>query len=172
MGQRFVACDREQSFMLPPDVREWLPEGHLAWFVIDAVGEMNLDAFYVVYRHDGRSRPAYDPAMMGWIQLVVATPDVEELRCRGEALRWFVPWLPGRVARDVRRRGAGNTGSGSGRRSLEVRQVRTLRWRRGCCRTLGFRGFGRAGGCRLSLSRPSAGAYSRSASGRSDPWSL
>jgi transposase len=64
MGQRFVACDREQSFLMPPDVREWLPEGHLAWFVIDAVGEMELDAFYGAYRHDGRSRPAYDPAMM------------------------------------------------------------------------------------------------------------
>src|SRR3954467_1182702 len=64
MGQRFVACDREQSFRMPPDVREWLPENHLAWFVIDAVGEMNLDAFYAAYRVDGRARPAYDPAMM------------------------------------------------------------------------------------------------------------
>jgi transposase len=64
MGQRFVACDREQSFLMPPDVREWLPESHLAWFVIDAVGEMNLDVFYAAYRLDGRARPAYDPAMM------------------------------------------------------------------------------------------------------------
>src|SRR3954467_11910265 len=64
MGQRFVACDREQSFLMPPDVREWLPGGHLAWFVLDAVGEMNLDGFYAAYRWDGRSRPAYDPAMM------------------------------------------------------------------------------------------------------------
>jgi transposase len=64
MGQRFVACDREQSFLMPPDVREWLPSRHLAWFVIDAVGEMDLDAFYVAYRVDGRSRPPYDPAMM------------------------------------------------------------------------------------------------------------
>jgi hypothetical protein len=30
---------------MPPDVREWLPEDHLAWFVIDAVGEMELEAF-------------------------------------------------------------------------------------------------------------------------------
>jgi hypothetical protein len=45
MGQRFVACDREQSFLMPPDVREWLPPGHLAWFVIVAVAEMDLDAF-------------------------------------------------------------------------------------------------------------------------------
>jgi transposase len=64
MGQRFVACDRDQSFLMPPDVREWLPENHLAWFVIDAVGAMNLDAFYAAYRSDGRARPAYDPAMM------------------------------------------------------------------------------------------------------------
>jgi transposase len=64
MAQRFVACDREQSFLMPPDVREWLPPRHLAWFVIDAVGGMNLDAFYAAYRADGRSRPPYDPAMM------------------------------------------------------------------------------------------------------------
>lgn len=64
MGQRFVACDREQSFLMPPDVREWLPANHLAWFVIDAVGEMDLAAFYAAYRGDGRSRPPYDPAMM------------------------------------------------------------------------------------------------------------
>jgi transposase len=64
MGQRFVVCDREQSFLMPPDIREWLPPRHLAWFVIDAVGEMNLEAFYAAYRVDGRSRPPYDPAMM------------------------------------------------------------------------------------------------------------
>src|ERR687886_1672016 len=64
MGQRFIACDREQSFLMPPDVREWLPERHRAWFVIDAVGEMELESFYAAYRIDGRSRPPYDPAMM------------------------------------------------------------------------------------------------------------
>ena len=50
--------------MIRPDVCEWLPARHLAWFVIDAVAEMDLDAFYAAYRVDGRSRPAYDPAMM------------------------------------------------------------------------------------------------------------
>ena len=57
MGQRFVACDREQSFLMPPDVREWLPEGHLAWFVLDAVGEMDLEAFYARLSL-GRAQPA------------------------------------------------------------------------------------------------------------------
>jgi transposase len=64
MGQNFIACDREQVFLMPPDVREWLPESHLAWFVIDAVAEMDLAAFYTSYRADGHGRPAYEPAMM------------------------------------------------------------------------------------------------------------
>jgi hypothetical protein len=46
MGQSFIICDREQSFLMPPDVCEWLPEGHLAWFVLDAVEVMDLDVFY------------------------------------------------------------------------------------------------------------------------------
>ena len=49
---------------MPPDVREWSPSRHLAWFVIDAVADMDLEAFYAAYRVDGRSRPPYDPAMM------------------------------------------------------------------------------------------------------------
>ncbi len=49
---------------MAPDVRDWLPEGHLAWFVIDAVAEMELSAFYGAYRVDGHGRAAYDPAMM------------------------------------------------------------------------------------------------------------
>jgi transposase len=64
MAQNFIACDREQELLLPPSLREWLPEGHLAWFVIDAVGQLDLAAFYADYRADGRGRAAHDPAMM------------------------------------------------------------------------------------------------------------
>src|SRR5918998_2764278 len=64
MAQRFIACDREQSFLMPPDVREWLPEDHFAWFVLAAVEAMDLEPFYAAYRSDGRARPAYEPAMM------------------------------------------------------------------------------------------------------------
>ena len=49
---------------MPPDVRDWLPEGHLAWFVLDAVAGMDLGEFYGAYRADGVGRRAYDPAMM------------------------------------------------------------------------------------------------------------
>src|SRR5215218_5033508 len=64
MGQNFVCGDRDQAFLLPPDVRDWVPAGHLAWFVVDAVGELDLAAFYARYRQDGWGRPAFDPAVM------------------------------------------------------------------------------------------------------------
>ena len=64
MAQNFIAADREQAFLLPPDVRDWLEPGHLAWFVIDAVGELDLAAFYARYRQDGWGRPPYDPRVM------------------------------------------------------------------------------------------------------------
>ena len=49
---------------MPPDVREWLPEGHLAWFVIDAVERDGSRGVLWRLSRDGRSRPAYEPAMM------------------------------------------------------------------------------------------------------------
>ena len=64
MVQNFIGCDRDQSFLLPFDVRDWLPEGHLAWFVLDAVAGMDLSGFYGAYRADGVGRRAYDPAML------------------------------------------------------------------------------------------------------------
>src|SRR5215213_10193650 len=64
MAQNFIACDREQELLLPPSLRDWLPDEHLAWFVLDAVGEMDLGAFYASYRDDGWGRAAHDPAMM------------------------------------------------------------------------------------------------------------
>src|SRR5215217_5231918 len=64
MAQNFIGCDREQELLLPPSLREWLPEDHLAWFVIDAVGAMDLAGFYAAYRQDGHGRAAHEPSMM------------------------------------------------------------------------------------------------------------
>src|ERR687892_2212666 len=64
MAQNFLACDREQELLLPPSLREWLPDDHLAWFVIDVVAEMDLSGFYGAYREDGHGRAAHEPAMM------------------------------------------------------------------------------------------------------------
>ena len=64
MPQSFIECGREQVFLLPPSLREWLPEGHLGWFVLEAVGEMDLDEFSAEYRADGHGRAAYAPSVM------------------------------------------------------------------------------------------------------------
>jgi len=64
MPQNFIESRREQGFLLPPDVRDWLAADHLAWFVIGAVEGMNLDAFYGAYRADGHGRAAYEPSLM------------------------------------------------------------------------------------------------------------
>lgn len=64
MPQNFLGCDRDQAMLLPPDLRDWLAEDHLAWFVIEAVEELELDAFYASYRVDGHGRAAHDPMMM------------------------------------------------------------------------------------------------------------
>ncbi|KDP03353.1 hypothetical protein MAV3388_00215 [Mycobacterium avium subsp. hominissuis 3388] len=50
--------------MMPPSVREWLPDDHLAFFVVDVVAELDLSAFYAAYRVDGKGGSVYDPAMM------------------------------------------------------------------------------------------------------------
>ena len=64
MPQNFIDCDREQTFLMPPSLREWLPQDDLAWCVIDAAKEMDLSAFYASYRQDGHGRAAYEPSMM------------------------------------------------------------------------------------------------------------
>jgi hypothetical protein len=62
--QNFLECDREQVLLVPPDPRDWLPEGHLAWFMLATVEELNLAAFYASYRLDGWGRAAFEPRMM------------------------------------------------------------------------------------------------------------
>ena len=64
MGAKFVGGGREQVFLMPPSVRDWVPEGHLVWTVLDAVAELDLSAIYADYRADGHGRPAYEPSMM------------------------------------------------------------------------------------------------------------
>jgi transposase/methylmalonyl-CoA mutase cobalamin-binding subunit len=55
----------DQPLLLPPDMREWLPEGDLALFISDVVDELDLSAIYRAYdTGDGRGQPPYHPAMM------------------------------------------------------------------------------------------------------------
>jgi hypothetical protein len=66
---------------LPPSLREWLPEDHLAWLVLEAVGELDLRAFYRAYRDDGHGRAALDPAMMVALLVYAYAVDVRLTEC-------------------------------------------------------------------------------------------
>ena len=58
----FVPCDRDQAFLLPPDMKDWLPDDDLAHFVIAAAERVSMSAFQVNDRNSGK--PQYHPRMM------------------------------------------------------------------------------------------------------------
>ena len=64
MAQSFISADRDQVFLMPPSLRDWLADDHLVWTVLESVAEMDLSTFYSAYRADGHGRPAYDPSLM------------------------------------------------------------------------------------------------------------
>ena len=64
VAYHLLPCDREQDYLMPPSLKEWLGEGYLAWFVIDAVSQMDLSEFYSTYRNAGWGAAAYDPSVM------------------------------------------------------------------------------------------------------------
>src|SRR3974377_1821590 len=64
MAYNFVAGDRDQLLLMPPSLAEWLPADHLAWFVLDVVGELDLAAFVAAYRADGRGGGGDAPSIM------------------------------------------------------------------------------------------------------------
>lgn len=81
MPQNFLSCDRDQPLLLPPDLHDWLDEDHLAWFVIEAIEELDLAPFYASYRADGHGRSAHDPKMM--VTLLTYAYAVGERSSRG-----------------------------------------------------------------------------------------
>lgn len=64
MGYNFRGGNREQLSLMPPSITDWLPAGHLAWFVIEAVETMDLSPFYAKYRTNGQGSAAWHPKMM------------------------------------------------------------------------------------------------------------
>ena len=64
MPTRFRPYQPDQGLLLPPDMRDWLPAGHLAHHVGDLVDGLDLVAFYAPYEGDGRRRSPYEPRMM------------------------------------------------------------------------------------------------------------
>lgn len=64
MAKWYRPVDRDQAFLLPPSMKQWLPEDHLVWFVIEAVGQLDTAAFHGRARRGGVGRRGYDPVML------------------------------------------------------------------------------------------------------------
>jgi len=64
MSKTYKAYQPEQDLLLPPSLKDWLPEKHLAYFVSDVVDELDLSGIEAVYEKDLRGQPPYDPRMM------------------------------------------------------------------------------------------------------------
>lgn len=64
MSYNFKECNRDQLFLLPPDIREWIKDDHLVWFIEDTIKQMDIAGFYRSYREDGKGGSAFEPSMM------------------------------------------------------------------------------------------------------------
>lgn len=64
MAYHYIGGVRNQQFLMPVDMADWLDEGHLAWFLIDMVEKFDTAALHARHPNDGPGRPAYDPDMM------------------------------------------------------------------------------------------------------------
>ena len=107
MGKSFRSDDLNQSLLLPPSLHDWLPENHLARFLVDVVEALDLSAIHASYEAgDGRGQSAYAPAMMVRVLLYgYATgtyssrkvqaktfEDVRFVSCQPTSIRTTVRW--------------------------------------------------------------------------------
>ena len=89
MAHEFLTYSTDQAFLLPPNPRDWLPEGHLAFQVIDVVDELDLSMFNASYGKDGRGAPSFSPVMMvsllvyAWSRKVYSSRKIAAL-CRDD----------------------------------------------------------------------------------------
>jgi len=81
---RFRSYAPDQLLLLPPDLREWLPEGHAAYFILDVLGELDLSEIYASYDSPKGGRPGFDPRLMtglllyGYCQGVASSRKIEK----------------------------------------------------------------------------------------------
>ena len=64
MAKGYRPVDRDQPFLLPPDMRQWLPAGHPVWLVIEAVRRLDTSVFHARRRTGGAGAAGYDPDML------------------------------------------------------------------------------------------------------------
>jgi len=81
---RFRSYAPDQLLLLPPDLREWLPEGHAAYFILDVLEELDLSEIYASYDGSKGGRPGFDPRLLtglllyGYCQGVTSSRKIEK----------------------------------------------------------------------------------------------
>jgi transposase len=114
MSKRFLDCNLDQMFLLPPSLRAWLPEGHVGRFVAEVVERLDLWAIYAKYDEgDGRGQAAYDPRMTvrvliyGYCRGVASSRRIERATYEDLGFRYWaadehpdhdtidIVWIPG-----------------------------------------------------------------------------
>ena len=90
MPTRFRAYQPDQILLLPPKLKDWVPEGHLAHQVSDVVDKLDLSAFYAPYEGDGRRNAPYSPAMM--VKVLIYGYATGVFSSRGSRGSWRRMW--------------------------------------------------------------------------------
>ena len=92
-GYNFLRPNRDQLYLMPPALQDWLPSDDLAYFLLDAVDQFDLTPFYAAYRADGVGQAAFHPQMMvalllyAYCQGVRSSRQIERLCERDVAFR-------------------------------------------------------------------------------------
>lgn len=86
MSKTYRRYDPEQEFLLPLNIRDWLPEGHLAFFVNDCVEQLDLSAIFEYYEGSERGNPPYHPGMMTKVLLYAYCIGMPSSRKIGKAM--------------------------------------------------------------------------------------
>ncbi len=96
MNKRFRACSLDQPYLLPPSLQDWLPSNHLARFIAEVAGELDLSGIYAQYeRKDGRGLSAYHPLMLTRVLLyaycigVTSSRRIEKATYEDVAMRYL-----------------------------------------------------------------------------------
>jgi transposase len=89
---RFRPYEPDQLFLLPPDLKQWLPEDDLVYFIIDVVNELNLDPIYELYDAAKGGQPPYNPRMMVGLLLYAYCMGMPSSRKIEQATYHWIPF--------------------------------------------------------------------------------
>lgn len=64
MARDYIPVDRDQQFLIAPDMRDWLPANHLVWWLLEVIPQLDTKALHASRRRGAQGRAGYDPEML------------------------------------------------------------------------------------------------------------